>query len=139
MQLATLNIPIAFIVFAFFHGAYWFGNGLMFPIATSMMADVSEIHEIKTGINKDGGYSAMFSLALKCAISISTLVSGFSLALIGFKEGIGQVQTPQAVWRLCAVTLLAGPAISLTALALIRKYPVNEPFLENLRQNQISD
>ena len=76
------TIPYAFILFVILHDIYWMGNGMIFPTATSMMADVSEIHEIKTGINKDGAYAAVFSFAQKCAISLRTLMSGYILTLI---------------------------------------------------------
>jgi GPH family glycoside/pentoside/hexuronide:cation symporter len=129
----SLTIPYAFIIFTLFHGIYWLGNGIMFPTATSMMADVSEINEIRTGINKDGAYAAVFSFAQKCAISIGVLLSGYSLTLIGFVPGKEIVQSPETVWRLCAVTLVAGPLISLLSLSLIRLYPVNNELLERLR------
>jgi GPH family glycoside/pentoside/hexuronide:cation symporter len=111
----------------------WLGNGILFPVSTSMMADISEIHEIKTGINKDGAYAAVFSFAQKCAISLGMLISGYGLTLIGFEAGIEVVQSPQTLWRLCALTLLAGPCVSLVSLGLIRLYPVNKELLERLR------
>jgi len=140
-QSATLlswTIPYAFILFALFHGLYWLGNGIIFPTATSMMADISEINEIRTGINKDGAYAAVFSFAQKCAISLGVLVSGYSLTLIGFEPGKEIVQSPETVWRLCTVTLLAGPIISLFSLGLIRLYPVNNELLRRLRSERVS-
>jgi GPH family glycoside/pentoside/hexuronide:cation symporter len=127
------TIPYAFITFAVFHGLYWLGNGIMFPTATSMMADISEINELRTGINKDGAYAAVFSFAQKCAISLGVLISGYSLTLIGFESGKDVAQSPETLWRLCAVTLIAGPLISLMSLALIRLYPVNDEALGRLR------
>jgi GPH family glycoside/pentoside/hexuronide:cation symporter len=127
------TIPYAFILFAVFHALYWMGNGIIFPTAISMMADVSEINEIRTGINKDGAYSAVYSFAQKCAISLAVLISGYSLTLIGFEPGKEIVQAPATVWRLCAVTLLAGPAISLLSLGLIRLYPVTDELLASVR------
>jgi GPH family glycoside/pentoside/hexuronide:cation symporter len=137
-NIVGFDLPIPFIVFVFFHGSYWLGNGIMVPIATSMMADVSEIHEIKTGINKDGGYSAVFSFAMKMAMSAAAFISGYCLTMIGFATGKGHTQTADVVWRLCAVTLLAGPLISLIALVLIKKYPVNSEFIENIRAGNIT-
>ena len=125
--------PYAFVIFVLLHATYWLGNGIIFPTATSMMADVAEINELRTGVNKDGAYAAIFSFALKCAISIGVLLSGFILTRIGFKTGAGLAQTPATVWTLCGVTLLAGPAISLCSLGLIRYYPVNKGLLERLR------
>lgn len=128
-----VTVPHAFLLFGLFHACYWLGNGAIFPIATSMMADVAEINELRTGVNKDGSYSAVFSFSQKCAISIAMLLSGFTLTLIGFKTGAGLVQAPATVWKLCAATLLAGPLISLISLGLIRFYPVNKGLLERLR------
>jgi len=127
------TIPYPFIVFTVFASLYWLGNGILFPVSTSMMADISEIHEIKTGINKDGAYAAVFSFAQKCAISLGMLISGYGLTFIGFEPGKEVVQSPETLWRLCALTLLAGPCISLISLGLIRLYPVNKELLERLR------
>jgi GPH family glycoside/pentoside/hexuronide:cation symporter len=130
------SIPYAFIIFVVFQGLYWLGNGVIFPTATSMMADVSEIHEIKTGINKDGAYAAVFTFSQKCAMSIGLLISGYLLTLVGFEAGLGVVQRPEVVWKLCGVTLLVGPLISLISLGLIRLYPVNKELLHRLRSEQ---
>jgi GPH family glycoside/pentoside/hexuronide:cation symporter len=127
------QVPYAFVVFVLLHATYWMGNGIIFPTATSMMADVAEINELRSGVNKDGAYAAIFSFALKCAISIGVLLSGFILTQIGFKTGAGLEQTPVTVWTLCGVTLLAGPLISLCSLGLIRHYPVNKGLLQRLR------
>jgi GPH family glycoside/pentoside/hexuronide:cation symporter len=138
-QFATVfsyTIPLAFILFALFHGLYWMGNGIIFPTATSMMADVSEMNEILTGVNKDGAYAAVFSFAQKCAISLAVLITGYSLTFIGFEPGKEVVQAPETLWRLCAVTLLAGPAISLISLGLIRLYPVNNEMLDTMRNRR---
>ena len=35
----------------------------------AMMADVSEVCRLKTGVHKDGGYTSVFSLAMRMAIS----------------------------------------------------------------------
>jgi glycoside/pentoside/hexuronide:cation symporter, GPH family len=130
------SIPYAFIIFVTFQGLYWLGNGIIFPTATSMMADVSEIHEIKTGLNNDGAYAAVFSFSQKCAISIGLLLSGYLLSLVGFEPGAGVVQHPEVVWKLCGVTLLVGPLISLISLRLIGLYPVNKELLLRLRSGQ---
>jgi Na+/melibiose symporter-like transporter len=61
------------------------------------------------------------------------LVSGYSLTLIGFEPGKEIVQSPETVWRLCAVTLLVGPVISLASLALIHRYPVTNELIANVR------
>jgi glycoside/pentoside/hexuronide:cation symporter, GPH family len=132
----SYTVPIAFPVFGLFHALYWLGNGILFPTILSMMADVSEINELKTGINKDGAYSAVFSFSQKCAISVAVLISGYTLTLIGFEPGKEIVQSTETLWRLCAVTLLAGPLITLISLGLIRVYPVDNDLLTTMRSER---
>jgi len=136
LTIGSVVIPYAFIIFTLFHASYWLGNGIMGPTSTSMMADVSEINEIKSGINKDGAYAAVFSFSQKVAISLGVLISGYSLSLIGFEPGVEVAQRADTLWRLCAVTLIAGPLVMLISLALMRLYPVNNALLESLRSQR---
>jgi Na+/melibiose symporter-like transporter len=129
----SLDIPISFVVFAALHMLYWTGNGIIFPTTLSMMADVSEINEIRTGINKDGSYAAVFSFAQKVSISLAVLGSGYILEFIGFITGKEIVQSASTLWLLCAWTLLAGPAIAVVSLWLIRGYPVTNAVLTRIR------
>jgi GPH family glycoside/pentoside/hexuronide:cation symporter len=133
LSISSVTVPLAFMTFALFHGLYWLGNGVIFPTSLSMMADVSEVQELTRGVNKDGAYAAVYSFANTCAISLAVLLSGYALTVIGFEAGKEVVQSPATLWRLCAVTLLAGPAVSLISLAAIRRYTVTNELLESLR------
>ena len=128
------GFPVAFLVFAFLHAGFWFGNGVLTPAAYSMMADVSEIHRLKTGVNRDASYAAMLSLALKISASIGGLISGYCLLWAGFESGSEAVQTPQSIWNVCALTFIAGPLASLGALVLIIGYPVTKKYMEKMRE-----
>lgn len=127
------GFPIAFVLFVFFHGVFWFGCGILLPTATSMIADVSEINKLEKGVNKDASYAAMFSLAIKISMGVSALVSGYCLKWTGFVSGADAVQTHESIWRVCALTFIAGPLMSLAALSLIIRYPVNKKYIDNLR------
>jgi GPH family glycoside/pentoside/hexuronide:cation symporter len=132
-----LHLPISLILFVIFHAGYWMGSGILVPISTAMMADVAEIHLLRTGENKDGGYSSIFSLAMRLATSFSLIVSGWCLSWIGYRTAVGTetvAQTPQALWNLGAVTFVVGALISALASASIWKYPVTRGFLEEMRR-----
>jgi GPH family glycoside/pentoside/hexuronide:cation symporter len=129
-------LPIALILFVVFHAAYWLGNGMLLPIATAMMADAAEIHQIQTGENKDGGYSSVFSLAMRMAIAFSAIVSGFCLDWIGYKvpdAGKAVFQSPHTLWWLGAITFVVGTLIAIAALLAIRNYRIDRRFIEELR------
>lgn len=136
IELAGHNVPLALYIFTFLHGCYWMGNGVLFPVALSMMADISEIHQIETGINKDGSFSAVYSFMLKASQSFGMLFSMICLKYVGFVSGQPS-QEPEVAWRLGAATLIAGPIISLIALCLIRKYPVTKALIESIRQRVV--
>ena len=130
------ELPLALILFVLFHATYWLGNGIMLPVSTAMMADVSEIRKLQTGEVRDGGYSAVFSLAMRMAISFSLIVSGWCLSGIGYqvpKAGEKVTQTPEAIWNLGMVTFVVGALICLVSLLAIRMYPVTRQRLEEIR------
>lgn len=135
--LSGSQVPLALILFVIFHATYWFGNGIVLPVATAMMADVSEVHSLRTGENKDGGYSAVFSLAMRMAISFSLIVSGWCLSGIGYQAPAPAAgQTPDATWRLGMVTFVIGALVCLLSLLAIRMYPISRQRLEELRSGR---
>ena len=136
LALGGFDVPLALILFVIFHAGYWLGNGIILPVATAMMADVSEVCRLKTGEIKDGGYSSVFSLAMRMAISFSLIVAGWTLHLIGYqvpRNGVPVTQTPQAIWNLGMVTFVIGAAICTLSLLAIRKYPITRVWLERCR------
>jgi GPH family glycoside/pentoside/hexuronide:cation symporter len=137
-MVAGRTVPLALCLFVPLHSAYWLGNGVMLPIVNAMMADVAELYRLRSGINKDGGYSSVFSLSMRMAISLSLLTSGIVLQLIGYRVPRGTesvIQSPEAIWRLGAVTFIVGSLICLLSLLAIRKYPVTVERLETARQH----
>ena len=141
LAVGGVTLPLALILFVIFHASYWFGNGIMLPVSTAMMADVSEVRRLKTGEVKDGGYSSVFSLAMRMAISFSLIVAGWCLSGIGYqvpKDGKAVTQTPQAIWNLGMVTFVVGAVICLVSLLTIRLYPITRGRLEELRDRAAS-
>jgi Na+/melibiose symporter-like transporter len=128
------TLPLALILFVIFHAGYWFGNGIMLPVSTAMMADVSEVRRLQSGEVKDGGYSSVFSLAMRMAISFSLVLAGWCLSAIGYQTPAPAAgQTGQAVWLLGLVTFVIGAVICLFSLLAIRKYPISRRTLDELR------
>jgi len=125
-------LPLAAMVFAVCQATYWGGNGLLFPLAASMIADVSEINRRRTGVLKDGSYSAVFSFFNKGASSLGLLITGLILDWAGvIPEATSQ--TAAASRNVARLTFVAGPVFALLALLIIRAYPVDRKYLERVR------
>ncbi len=132
-----ISFPLALAGFGFFHDMYWFGNGILLPVSIAMIADISEVHTLRQGDNRDGSYSAVFSLAQRIAIATSLVAAGFGLTLIGYavpaKSHAAVVQTPAVLWRLGVLMFVIGAAFDVLALLVILKYPITRKKLEQER------
>jgi len=131
--LAGVSIPVSMFVFLAFNSLFWTGIGVLNPIAFSMMADVSEICKYRTGVLKDGGYTAMLSFILKAASATAFLFCGFCLDWAGLDTGAKE-QTAGAARNLAAITFISGPVFVLVALISIIRYPVTRAYMQKIKE-----
>lgn len=127
------DFPIAVPVFGLLQMMWWGGCGVIVPLATSMIADLSEIKKWKTGQVTEGRYAAGFSFFLKLAISLGLFVTGYILHFVGYVSG-AEHQAPAAVHNLAVTTFLAGPVLMVLSFAVLRRYPVTHESMSALRE-----
>jgi GPH family glycoside/pentoside/hexuronide:cation symporter len=130
--LGGMMFPAAALVFAFFQAMYWAGSGVLAPLATSMIADVSEINKHRTGILKDGSYAAVFSFFSKAACSVGLLLTGLMLDWAGIIPE-ADAQAAAAARNVALETFISGPVIAVLALLIILVYPVNRRFMLKIK------
>lgn len=68
-------------------------------IGPSMLADVIDYDEYRTGQRKEGAYSAAWGFALKVAFGFVIMLTGFALQLSGFQPNIEQTPTAELTLR----------------------------------------
>jgi GPH family glycoside/pentoside/hexuronide:cation symporter len=129
----VINIPVSLIVFAVLSAIYWMGYGIIGPVATSMVADLSEINKYETDILKDGGYSSVFTFVIKMVCSIGLLLQGVGLKAIGFKEG-SETQSPETIDRLALLTFTVGIIFAVVAIIAAVKYSVNRSLMVKIKE-----
>lgn len=132
-HLAGYEIPLGFIMFALGQALWWGGCGILTPLAMSMVADLSEINFLKTGVLKDGSYGAFFTFILKACMSAGLLVTGWVVDWAGIVSG-ATTQTPESAYNIAIMTFLAGPALVVISFLILRKYPVDRFYLKRLEQ-----
>jgi glycoside/pentoside/hexuronide:cation symporter, GPH family len=130
--LAWGPIPVAMLVFMAFHGVYHFSTNAATAIANSMMADVSEISHHRTGILKDGGYSAMMLFVFKMGIALGLLLCGYCMKWIGYNPQAPQ-NDPGAIRNLMPMAFLGGTVVALIAVISMARYPVNRAYMAKIR------
>lgn len=123
---------IRIILFATGNIGFWFAFGITMPVISSMIADTSEVHYIKTGINQEGIFGAIYSLAIKGATSLGILLCGLALSWSGFISG-SPGQTASVLQKIILIGFVFGPAITLVAAIILKYYTLSKEKLESIR------
>ena len=108
------------------------------PIAMSMVADLSEIHYLKTGVRKDGGYNPVFSFLQKAAMSLGLLLSGWLITASGIVCG-ADTQSHGSVHRIALSTFIIGPILMALSYFILRGHPINRESLRAMEQSAGTD
>jgi len=131
-----LDLPLGILVFTLGQSLWWGGAGILAPLSVSMVADISEINFLKTGVSKDGSYAAIFTFTLKACMSVGLILVGWMVEASGIVAGASG-QTEEAVRSITLITFLFGPALVFVSFFILRRYPVDRHFMAALTQNAI--
>ena len=111
LECLPLNQPQTIYYMLAFAVISGIGNGAFMSIPFSMVADVVDQDEIKTGRRQEGLYFGLYNFAYKAGIAISILIGGFIMDVIGFDSTLTQQSTEVAyylamvpAWLLLAFT-----------------------------------
>ena len=102
-------------------------------IIDSLIADVVDYDELKTGHNREGLYFGVWKLGTKVARALGLASAGVFLQLIGFDEG-STTQTTEVGWRLA---LLFGPVVGvffITAATIFACLPLTDATHRRIQQ-----
>jgi GPH family glycoside/pentoside/hexuronide:cation symporter len=133
LMLDGRTFPLAAVLFGMFQACWWGGCGIIVPLAISMIADISAINKSRTGVLKDGSYSAVFSFFMKAAASFGLLITGWLVTGAGIVAG-AETQTAEAARNVAVMTFLSGPLIIAVSFFILRKYPVTRTYMEQLHK-----
>lgn len=132
LSLAGYTIPLAVIVFAACNMFNWFGIGAFSTLANSMIADVAEVNELKSGVRKDGGYASIFSFIGKLVASLSTFIASACLTWVGFVNGSDQ-QTPEAIRWLVFLTFGLGAFFAFLVIPIALRYQITQQYMTEVK------
>jgi len=99
----------------------------------AMIADVAAINHVKSGKLKNAGYAAVFTFFQKTSISIGLIFVGWLIGLAGIQSGADE-QTAEAARNIAIMTFLAPPVVICAALLILRRYPIDRAYMEDIRE-----
>lgn len=131
--------PLAFVLFSPSYPALMFllgiwggaGQAAFETYCYSLLGDVTDEDELRTGRRREGMYFGVHNLLLKLAISVGLVWSGFALALVKYTPGAQQTGATLLGMRL----LYAIPFLSLLFGTLyLRRYSLDRARLETIHR-----
>lgn len=105
----------------------------MWLILPSMLADMVDYDELKTGKRREGSINAVFSWFLKLGMTLPVGLSGFVLAATGFDVGAGQTQPPEVLQRMLWCYILLPVGFWAAAIFMLSKYPLKREVMQDIR------
>ena len=133
--LATPDEPIWALMLRGFGTGIAFAGNVLF--AMSMLTDAMEIDAHRTGLRREGMYSALYSFVEKLAAAIGPLILGGALSVAKFdagKSSIGDENVRQAV--LVGIAYVPA-AMAVLAVIILYFYRLDEKQLAEIRANSV--
>jgi len=99
-----------------------FGLGSIFTIFLSMLADICDIDELKTGERREGMFTAVYWWMVKMGLAVSGLLGGAMLTWTGFNQakGIGQSLSTLLWMRILDISIpIVASLIAIVVIATI--------------------
>jgi len=98
----------------------------LFVLVPSMIADVVDYDELKTGTRREGMFGAIFTWVLKLALALALATAGYLVNFVGFKVELGVNQpdgTIDTMILLLGIVPVIGAAV---AMYCISRYTLTE-------------
>lgn len=103
-----------------------FGLGSLFTLMGSMIADVCDVDELKTGERREGMYGSVFWWVVKLGMALAIALGGFLLNATGFNVELAGDQPERAMFLMRVFDVLIPTASSICAIYLIKAYGITE-------------
>lgn len=109
------------------------GLTAVWMIAPSMLADVCDEEQLRTGSSREGMFTAVFGWIVKMGFSLAFILAGYMVSFSGFKQELDTV-SPEVILRM-RVLLLVVPSILLAvAFVLVWAFPISRSRSQHNRE-----
>ena len=113
----------SFPVWLVYVSIFAFGNSVFWTLYYSMMYDISELDEFKTGNRREGQISALMSFFQKLGAALATWVMGLLLEFGGY-DGTAAVQSEAAMSMIKNMVTIFPAVIGIAAAVIAIAYPI---------------
>ncbi|MHB9036785.1 MAG: MFS transporter [Armatimonadota bacterium] len=107
-------------------------NIAVWILGASMVADLCDVDELRTGDRREGMYGAVYSWIVKVGVSISLMASGLILNATGFDAKLVHQSAHTILWMRILFASVSACA-TLAAILMFWRYPVTEEEAYDIR------
>ena len=121
------------VVRGFFNGIAFAGNVIF---AMSMLTDAMELDYHRSGLRREGMYSALYSFVEKLASALGPLMLGIALSAAGFDPKTPPSEVTESVRQAVLLSIAYIPAgMAALAMLILAFYRLDEAALRKLRES----
>lgn len=109
------------------------GISAVFTILPTMMADVTDIDELRHGVRREGMFGAVMAFLMKLTGAVQPLLAGAMLIFSGFDVSLGANQTPETIHNMRLLFSLVPAGLLLLALVALFRYPLTREYMQEVK------
>jgi len=109
------------------------GTVALWMISESMIADVSEYEQMRSGKRLEGVYASIYAWVLKGGIAIALLIANMILVFTGFEVELGANQNPHTLLTLRLLFSFIPAIAIIVSLYLLKGYPLDEKVMNDVQ------
>lgn len=110
-----------------------FGLGALFTLMGSMVADVCDFDELKSGLRREGMFGAIFWWVVKLGMALALWLSGYALNFTGFDVALEGDQSTRTLFLMRLLDCGVPALTSVLAIVLVAFYPITEAMARQVR------
>ncbi|KXK37047.1 MAG: MFS transporter [Candidatus Omnitrophica bacterium] len=107
------------------------GLACVWVLSGSIMADICDTDELKTGLRREGMFGAVYAFMNKTSTACVTIVAGYVLVLSGYQEGM--IQSPETLFMMRLLFIVITVACLSISLFLTFLFPITEQTAREVR------
>jgi GPH family glycoside/pentoside/hexuronide:cation symporter len=99
------------------------GIASVYTVLSTLMADVTDVDELRTGTRREGMFGATMAFMMKTIGGVTPILAGAILVISGFDAGL-DVQTPETIFNMRLLYSFVPGGMLLFSLLILWGYPL---------------
>ncbi|NQY33325.1 MAG: MFS transporter [Coraliomargarita sp.] len=114
---------------------FFFSVGIssVYTVLPAMMADVTDLDELRYGVRREGMFGAVMGFLMKTLGTITPIAAGIVLVISDFDAGLEYQQAPQTITNMRIMYSIVPAIMLLGALYAVRKYPLTRARVADIK------